>query len=260
MQVAVVGGTGTLGRPVVRDLVARGHTVRVLSRSAPADPVAGTTHHAVDLVTGNGLDEALKGVYAVVNAASHRGLRSGRVLVSGVRTLLAAEQRARVGHHVDISIVGCERVPFSYYRTKTAQENVVTQGPIPWTLLRATQFHELLDEILAAAAKARLEPRGGLRFQPVDVNAVAGKLAAAVEAGPSGRVPDVGGPAVHTLTELARARRAVVGESLLALPIPPIGRVARRLRGAALCLGDDGEAVSFDYPEWLRRRYVRPGS
>ncbi|UGT45193.1 SDR family oxidoreductase [Nocardia yamanashiensis] len=260
MQVAVVGGTGTLGRPVVRELTARGHTVRVLSRSAPVDPVAGTTHHAVDLVTGNGLDEALEGVYAVVNAAGHRGLRSGKVLVSGVRTLLAAEQRARVGHHVDISIVGCERVPFSYYRTKTAQENVVTQGPIPWTLLRATQFHELLDEILAAAAKARLEPRGGLRFQPVDVNAVAGKLAAAVEAGPSGRVPDVGGPAVHTLTELARARRAVVGESLLALPIPPIGRVARQLRDAALCLGDDGEAVSFDYPEWLRRRYVRPGS
>ncbi|MGV9411735.1 SDR family oxidoreductase [Nocardia sp. NPDC003693] len=259
MQVAVLGGTGTLGAPVVRDLAARGHTVRVLTRSAPRDPVAGTVHHPVDLVTGAGLDEALEGVSAVVNAASHRGLRSDRVLVDGVRTLLAAEQRARVGHHVEISIVGCERVPFSYYRTKTAQERVVTHAPVPWTLLRATQFHELIDEILAGAAKFRLAPRGALLFQPVDVVAVAARLADAVEAGPSGRVRDIGGPSVQSLTELAAARRTALGQSLLPVPVPPIGRVVRRVRDAALCLDDDGEAVSFDYAEWLRRRYGKPG-
>ncbi|MFE3254176.1 SDR family oxidoreductase [Nocardia sp. NPDC059091] len=260
MQVAVVGGTGTLGAPVVRDLVARGHTVRVLSRSAPAEPVPGTTHHAVDLVTGAGMDAALEGVYAVVDAASHRGLRSSRVMVDGVRTLLAAEQRARVGHHVEISIVGCERVPFSYYRTKVAQERVVTQGPVPWTLLRATQFHELVDEMVGAAAKFRIAPRTGMRFQPVDVVAVAGRLADAVEAGPSGRVRDLGGPVVQTLGELAELRRHALGQALLPLPVPPVGRIVRRLRDAALCLDADGETVSYDYAEWLRRRYSKPVS
>ncbi|MEC3916001.1 SDR family oxidoreductase [Nocardia sp. CDC160] len=260
MQVAVVGGTGTLGVPVVRDLVARGHSVRVLSRSAPTNPVAGSEHHAVDLVTGSGLDAALAGVHTVVDAASHRGLRSARVMVEGVHTLLAAEQRADVGHHVEISIVGCEQVPFSYYRTKVAQERVVTQGPTPWTLLRATQFHELIDEILGASAKFRLAPRGSLRFQPVDVNAVATRLADAVEAGPSGRIRDIGGPVVQTLGELADVRRRTLGQTLIPLPVPPVGRIARRVRDAALCLDSAGEAVSYDYAEWLHRRYAKPVS
>ncbi|MFD7846653.1 SDR family oxidoreductase [Nocardia sp. NPDC059764] len=260
MQVAVVGGTGTLGAPVVRELAARGHTVRVLSRSAPADPVPGTEHHAVDLVTGAGLDAALEGVYAVVDAGNHRGPRSARTMVEGVRALLAAEQRAKVGHHVEISIVGCERVPFAYYRTKVAQERAVTQGPIPWTLLRATQFHELIDELLGGGAKFRIAPHSAMRFQPVDVTAVAGRLADAVEAGPSGRVRDVGGPVVQTLAELAELRGRTLGQALLPFPVPPIGRAIRRVRDAALCLDSEGEAVSFDYAEWLRRRYAKPVS
>ncbi|MEV6098631.1 SDR family oxidoreductase [Nocardia sp. NPDC051981] len=255
MQVAVVGGTGTLGTPVVRDLVTRGHAVRVLSRSAPAEPVPRTEHHAVDLATGAGLDAALEGVHTVVDAVSHRGLRGAPVMVEGVRTLLAAERRAKVGHHVEISIVGCEQVPFSYYRTKVAQERVVTQGPVPWTLLRATQFHELVDEMLGGAAKFRIAPRTGMRFQPVDVVAVAGRLADAVEAGPSGRVRDLGGPVVQTLGELAELRGHALGQRLLPLPVPPVGRIVRRVRDAALCLDTDGETVSYDYAEWLRRQY-----
>ncbi|MFE3698101.1 SDR family oxidoreductase [Nocardia tengchongensis] len=280
MQVAVVGGTGTLGTPVVRELAARGHTVRVLSRSAPAEPVPGAEHHAVDLVTGAGLDSALEGVYAVVDAASHRGPRSAPVMVEGVRALLAAEQRAKVGHHVEISIVGCERVPFSYYRTKVAQERVVTQGPIPWTLVRATQFHELIDEVLGGVARLRIAPHGTMRFQPVEVTAVAGKLADAVEAGPSGRTRDGGGPGGQTPPArggggppAARGGGGPGGpprgagggapppppppRGLLPFPVPPIGRVVRRVRDGALCLGADGEAVSFDYAEWLRRRYTK---
>ncbi|WP_172416811.1 SDR family oxidoreductase [Nocardia seriolae] len=257
---AVVGGTGTLGGHVVRELVARGHTVRVLSRSAPAEPIAGTEHHAVDLASGAGLDAALEGMYAVVDAVSHRGLRSAPVMVEGVRTLLAAETRAKVGHHVEISIVGCEKVPFSYYRTKVAQERVVTQGPVPWMLLRATQFHDLIDEILGVGAKLGLALHGGMRFQPVDTAAVAARLADAVDAGPSGRVRDIGGPVAQTLGELADIRRRALGRTLVPLPVPPLGRVVRRVRDGALCLDSAGETVSFDYAEWLRRRYSKPVS
>lgn len=253
MRVAVVGGTGTLGHPVVRELAARGHAVRVLTRTAPVRPVAGSEHFPVDLAAGTGLDAALEDVDAVVDAVSSRSLRSAQVMVEGVRTLLAAEQRARVGHHVEVSIVGCEQVPFSYYRTKTAQEQVVTQGPVPWTLLRATQFHDLIDEILAAAAKFRFAPHGSLMFQPVEVTAVARRLADSVDAGPSGRVRDVGGPVVQSLTELAETRRMILGQSLIPLPVPPLGRIVRRVRDAALCLDVDGETVSYDYAEWLRK-------
>ncbi|WP_067541437.1 SDR family oxidoreductase [Nocardia crassostreae] len=260
MQVAVLGGTGMLGAPVVRDLAARGHTVRVLTRNPPADPVPGTSHHPVNLATGAGLDEALDGVATVVDAVNHAGVRSAKVMVDGVRSLLAAEQRAGIEHHVEISIVGCDRVPFGYYRSKAAQVHVVTQGPIPWTLLRASQFHELIDSILGLSAKLRVAPRSSIRFQTVDVTAVAARLAEAVEAGPSGRMRDMGGPAVHTLTELAAIRREVLGHALLPVPLPPLGRVLRRLRDAALCLDDSGEAVSYDYAEWVRRRYGKPGS
>ncbi|WP_067697007.1 SDR family oxidoreductase [Nocardia jejuensis] len=260
MRVAVLGGTGTLGSPVVRDLAARGHEVRVLTRTAPANPVPRTRHHAVDLTTGAGLDEALAGVDTVVDAANHIGVRSTKVLVEGVRSLLAAEERAGVGHHVEISIVGCDEVPFSYYRSKVAQEQVVTGGPIPWTLLRATQFHELVDQLFTVAAKFGVEPHGSLRVQPVDVVAVAARLADAAEAGPAGRIREVGGPAVQTLTELAAARREVLGTRRLPFPVPPLGRMARRVRDGALCLGNDGEALSFDYAEWLRRRGAKPGS
>jgi uncharacterized protein YbjT (DUF2867 family) len=127
MDIAVTGGTGMLGGAVVAELAHRGHDVRVLSRRPPDTPQPGTTHHAVDLVGGAGLREALAGADAVIEAANTPG--SGRkatpVLVEGTRRLLAAESREEVEHHVAISIVGIDAVAFSYYEVKLAQERLV---------------------------------------------------------------------------------------------------------------------------------------
>jgi uncharacterized protein YbjT (DUF2867 family) len=239
MKVAVVGGTGVLGRPLVAELAARGDEVRVLSRTPPSKPLEGTSHHRVDLTSGEGLPGALSGVEVVVDAANSSPRDAGPVLVDGTRRLLAAGAQAGVRHHIGISIVGCDRVPTAYYKVKVEQEEVIATGEVPWSLLRATQFHSLLAWAFGQAARARMRPAGGARLQPVDAAVVAARLADAAHADPAGRLPEVAGPEVLTLSELAKIwRRAEGRRLLLPLPIPMVGKIGRPLREGALCNPD----------------------
>jgi RNA polymerase sigma-70 factor (ECF subfamily) len=135
MRIAIIGGTGTLGRQIAAVLRDRGHEVRVLSRSVP--------EYRVDLRTGAGLGKGLRGCQAVVDASNDSSRNATEVMVEGTRRLLAAEQAAGVALHVRVSIVGCEQVPIGYFRAKAAQEGLVRHGPVPWTIVAATQFHEL---------------------------------------------------------------------------------------------------------------------
>lgn len=257
MDVAVIGGTGVLGRLVAAQLAARGDAVRLVSRTAPAagSPAAalvaaGAQHRAADLRSGEGLAAALAGVDAVVDA-SNDARAARQTLVEGGRRLLAAEAAAGVGHHVAISIVGCDRTPLGYYRAKTEQEQVVASGPVAWSLLRATQFHQLVDGLFAGAARAWLLPVSGARVQPIDPAVVAVRLADAAHAGPGGRLPDLGGPRVQTLAELAAAWRAGhAGRRLLRLPLPLPPRLGRALRDGALTT-PDGAADGPDFAQWL---------
>lgn len=244
-----------LGRAVVAELVRRGHGVRVLTRTPPQRPQPGTRHHVVDLATGAALREALDGADAVIEAANTPG--SGRkawpVVVDGTRRLLAAEAQAGVGHHVAISIVGIDRVPFSYYRAKLAQEELVVQGRVPWSILRATQFHQLLDLVFATTARARLVPASRFPVAPVDPRFVARVLADAAEAGPAGRLAPAGGPHAAPVAELARTWSQARGRRVAALPVPLAPRARRALMDGAL-VPDPGVAVSGgpSFGEWLR--------
>jgi uncharacterized protein YbjT (DUF2867 family) len=250
MRVAVVGGTGSVGASIVRELVARGDEVRVLSRRPPADAPLGTSHHRVDVATGEGLEEAIEGVDAVVDAAND-SRRADDVLVAGTRRLTAAEAHAGVAHHVAISIVGCERVPAGYYRAKVAQEQAVAAAAIPWSLLRATQFHTLLAGAFAFAERRRFAPTGKARFQAIAPAVVAKRIADAVHEGPGGRLPDIAGPEVQTLSELAAAWRRQSDRRVLPVRLPMIGRLGKPLREGALCnpvAATDGPT----FEEWLR--------
>jgi uncharacterized protein YbjT (DUF2867 family) len=252
MRVAVVGGTGTLGSAVAERLVARGDEVLVLSRGSSASaPPAGASHRTVDLATGAGLDEALVGVGAVIDASNSQK-QAGPVLVEGTRRLLEAGAAAGVGHHLTISIVGCDRVPISYYRAKVEQEEELAAGAVPWSLLRATQFHPLLAGMFAAAARWRLRPTGAARIQPIDVGVVADRLAAAVHAPPAGRLPDLGGPEVRTLSDLSGAWARAEGRHLLPLRVPSVGKIGRALRDGGLC-DPDATAPGRTFEEWLAR-------
>jgi uncharacterized protein YbjT (DUF2867 family) len=249
MTVAVVGGTGTLGSLVVADLLGRGERVAVLSRRAEGVP-AGAEHRRVDLTTGDGLDLALDGVHAVVDAAnSQKGAKE--TLVAGTGRLLEAGARAGVANHVTVSIVGIDLVPMSYYKVKVAQEEAVEAGDVPWTILRATQFHQLADATFAAAARFGVRPTGKVKVQPIDPAVVATRLAEAALAPPSGRLPDIGGPRIQTLGELSAAWAAARGKHRLPLRIPALGKAGKALAAGAIC---DPRAATpgEDFEEWLR--------
>jgi uncharacterized protein YbjT (DUF2867 family) len=246
--VAVVGGTGTLGAPVVRELLRRGATVRVLSRNATNVP-DGAEHRRVDLTSGEGLAGALAGVATVVDA-SNSTKAAEDVLVVGTRRLLEAEVAAGVGHHVAISIIGIDRVPMSYYRTKLAQEEAIEAGSVPFSILRASQFPQLLDMAFGAAARFGVRPTGTAKVQPVEPGIVAARLAEAAFAGPGGRLPDVAGPKIQTLSELSHAWATARGKHRLPLRIPAWGKMGKALAAGALC---DAAATTpgEDFEEWL---------
>jgi uncharacterized protein YbjT (DUF2867 family) len=229
MLIAVTGGTGVLGRELVAALAARGHAVRSLSRSGPV---------RVDLRDGSGLDEALDGVDAVIDAANAGPAKAPAraVLVDGTRRLREAESRAGVAHHVAISIVGVDRLPSGYNGVKLAQEAVVRATGVPWTIVRATQFHGLVDQYFATAARFGVLPGGALPLQPVDVREVAQVLADTVEAEPSLAITQFAGPEVVPLGELARLWRDARGRRALVLPVPAraLGRSGRELAAGAL--------------------------
>jgi uncharacterized protein YbjT (DUF2867 family) len=249
MTVAVVGGTGTVGALVVAELLGRGERVAVLSRN-PAGVPAGAEHRRVDLTSGEGLDLALDGVRAVVDAAnSQKGAQE--TLVEGTRRLAEAGARAGVANHVTISIVGIDRVPMSYYKAKLAQEEALQAGEVPWTILRATQFHQLVDSAFAAAARFGVRPTGTVKVQPIDPTIVAARLADAALAAPAGRLPDIGGPRVQTLGELSAAWATARGKRRLPLRVPALGKTGKALAAGAIC--DERAATpGEDFAEWLR--------
>ena len=243
MRIAIVGGTGTLGRHIVTTLAQRGHEVRVLSRSSPDFPV--------DLVSGSGLDKALDGCAAVVDASNASSpKRAAQVLVAGTGRLLTAGQQAGVGHHVCISIVGCERVPMGYYRVKTEQEQAVERGPVPFSIVRATQFHELARTALSAVGKYHVLPVPRMRLQTVAAAEVAAVVADVAVGEPRGRV-QVAGPQVRTARDLARTWQAVTGRSALMLPVPLPGKIGRALRDGALTADDADVLGTIRFADWL---------
>lgn len=230
----VTGGTGLLGSQVVPLLRQAGHEVRVLSRHA-RKPADGVEYVAVDLLTGDGLDKALEGVRTVLHLAG--GPKGDD---ASTRNLVQAAQRAgTVKHLVLVSVIGADAVPIGYFARKAEAERIVAASGIPYTILRAAQFHELALKTVRAMAKAPvLLAPGGIRWQPVSSGEVAARLAELTMADPAGRVSDLAGPRVYTLEELQRTYLATVGKHRMRLPVHVPGKVGRAYRsGANLTLG-----------------------
>ena len=238
LNVVVTGGTGLLGRSVVQRLVESGHQVRILSR----DPSrASVTTVGVEVCRGDlrdpaTLQAAISSAEVVVHCASDFGSAQD-VDVAGTRNLLEAAGGVGVGHLVYVSIVGVDRIPLKYYRAKREAEVLIENQGVPWTIQRATQFHPFIETLLAGTARLPLMicPKG-LRFQPIGVDQVAGRLGEHVAAGPSGMADDLGGPEVLTYKDLASTWLSAVGRRRPLVQVPLLGRVGRALReGANLC-------------------------
>lgn len=239
--ILVTGGSGTLGRALVPRLLDLGGPVRVLSRRGDRPgPGAWVTG---DLVTGAGLDRALDGVATVVHCASDP--RDRRVDVDGTARLIEEARRAGAPHLVHVSIVGIDRVPLPYYAAKLEAERLVEASGLPWTILRCTQFHDLLVTLLARRSRLPvLVVPAFTRFQPIDVGDVADRLVELVRAGrPAGRTPDLGGPRVCAAAELVRTYLRITGRRALVLPVPLPGPAGRAMRRGGLLAPDHAEGT-----------------
>ncbi|MFK4803274.1 SDR family oxidoreductase [Streptomyces sp. MPA0124] len=242
--ILVTGGTGTLGRLVTQRLRADGHDVRVLSRHS--EP------YAVDLREGgDGLETALAGVDTVVHCATTQRGGDER----SAANLVAAARRAGVTHLVFISIVGVDRVPLGYYRTKLAAEKLVEESGLGWTVLRATQFHDLVVRVLGALAGLPVVVLPAhASDQPVEAAEVADRLAELARGGPAGRVADMGGPEVRTVESLARAYLGATGRRRAVVNVPLAGKTYHAFRaGGHLAPGHAVGRRTFE--EYLTGRF-----
>ena len=233
--ILLTGGTGTLGRLVVPLLRDAGFAVRVLSRSShePADGVEFVTG---DLVTGNGVEAAANGVETIVHCA---GTQKGDDVKAHTLVRAAAAKSGRP-HIVYVSVVGADKVPvvsgvdramFGYFAAKRAAEGIVADSGLPWTTLRATQFHDLTLTTVQGMAKMPVIPvPSGFKFQPVDAGEVAARLVELALGTPSGLVFDIGGPRVYEMAELVRSYLRATGIHRLIMPMRLPGEAARAFR------------------------------
>jgi uncharacterized protein YbjT (DUF2867 family) len=256
-RILITGGTGTLGRHVTTHLREAGYQIRLMSRSpAPSRVPPGTEWVRADLSTGQGLAAAVQGVDTIVHNASSPLRHSQRVDVDGTRHLLEQARAAAVSHVVYISIVGIDHMPFGYYGSKLAAEALIQSSGLPWSLLRATQFHSFLDATFQAVTRIPLVAPlpTDLRFQPIAESEVARCLCELVQAVPAGRVPDIGGPEVQTLGELVKTWLTLRQIHRMILPVYLPGKSAHALRQGYTTCPERAEG-KITWAEWVRQKY-----
>jgi len=247
--ILITGGTGTLGREVVPLLREAGRDLRVLSRSS-REPGDGVTYVTGDLLTGEGVEAAVAGAGVVLHLAG--GAKGDDV---ATRNLAAAASRAGVRHLVYVSVIGADRVPLAWFRSKLAAEQAVAGSGVPWTTLRAAQFHGLVFMVVEKMARLPVLPvPGGLRFEPVDARDVAGRLADLTLGEPAGLVPDLAGPHVYTLGELAGGYLETRGKRRLRVPVRIPGKPGRAYRAGDNLAPEGAEIGKRTWEEFLAER------
>lgn len=258
-RILVTGGTGVLGRAVVERLTGADTEVLILSRRAdPARP-AGVRAVRGDLATGDGLADAVRDVDTIVHCASNAGMGDAHADVASTRRLLDAARAGRAPHIVYISIVGVHRVPYGYYQAKLAAERLIEDSGLPWTILRASQFHDLVYLMVALLCRSPVVPAPtGLRADPVDTREVADRLADLARGAPAGRVPDLAGPRVLTVREAIGVYLGATGRRRLVVPIALPGRTVAAFRAGGNLL-ESGERGERTFEQYVRERVTADG-
>ncbi|TCP36041.1 SDR family oxidoreductase [Sphingomonas sp. BK235] len=247
MRIVVIGGTGQIGSKVVSGLQERGHS------ALAASPDTG-----VDIISGNGLNEAVDGAEVVVDVTNvitmDRDASIG-FFETAARNIMAAEIAAGVRHHVALSVLASERLTQSgYIAGKVAQERQVQQGSVPYTLVRAAQFFELLPMMIQMSEKEGVARLPHVRFQPIAAADVADVLVEVALAAPRGGVHEIAGPDVFRIDELAARIVAASGQQVRIEPDPDGTYFGAPLMDDTLLPGDDVDVRPTSFARWLERR------
>ncbi|MFC1406299.1 MULTISPECIES: SDR family oxidoreductase [Streptacidiphilus] len=241
MKFAVIGGTGLIGSQVVRNLNAAGHQAVPHSQST-----------GVDVISGKGLDQAVAGADVVVNLTNSPTFdeASPAFFQTSMDNLLAAADKGGVGHVVILSIVGTDQVPeLDYYRAKALQEAVLAAGPIPYSVVRATQFMEFIDAVLSWTADGDTVRLPATPIQPIASKDVADAVAQVAAGAPLNGIRNIAGPEVFALDELGRITLSRKGDSRTVVTDPTAGMFAV-VKGDVLT-DKDAHLAPTRYTDWL---------
>ncbi|MFB7497003.1 SDR family oxidoreductase [Streptomyces sp. NPDC056161] len=241
MKIAVIGGTGLIGSQVVKNLTAAGHEAVPHSKST-----------GVDVIGGQGLDEAVAGADVVVNLTNSPTFddASPAFFQTSMDHLLAAARKNGVGHVVILSIVGTDQVPeLDYYRAKTLQENLLAAGSIPYSIVRATQFMEFMDAVLSWTADSGTVRLPATPIQPIAAKDVSAAVAEVAAGAPLNGIRNIAGPEIFTLDELGRITLAHKGDRRTVVTDPSAGMFAM-VKGDVLT-DKNARLATTRYADWL---------
>jgi uncharacterized protein YbjT (DUF2867 family) len=242
MKFAVIGGTGLIGSQVVRNLNAAGHQALPHSQST-----------GVDIISGQGLEAAVAGVDVVVNLTNSPTFDDASLAFfqTSMDNLLAASEKGGVGHFVILSIVGVDQVPgLDYYRAKALQEDILKSGPVPYSIVRATQFMEFMDATLAMTTDGDTVRLPRTPIQPIAAAEVARVVAEVAAGRPLNGVLNIGGPDVYPLDELGRLTLTAKGTTGSVVADDTAGMFAV-VPGDVLTAPDDARITATHYTDWL---------
>src|SRR5215469_17059778 len=243
MKVTVIGGTGLIGSQVVQKLTAAGN------QAVPAAPSTG-----VDLLTGKGLDQAVKGAEVVVNVANSPTFDDASVnfFRTSMNNLLAAGETAGVRHQVILSIVGVDQVPqLDYYRAKTLQEDLLRHGPTPYSIVRATQFFEFMDALLSETSDDTSVRLPATPLQPIAAADVVDEVVEVSTGAPLEGIRNIAGPDVFSLDELGRITLAARHDNRAVITDDEAGTFGG-VTGDVLTAGPEADIAPTHYQDWIQ--------
>ena len=244
MKIVVIGGTGLIGSKVVTKLRERGY-----------DVVAASPDSGVNTVTGEGLAEVLDGASVVVDVSNSRTFDDAEVMnffQTSTRNLLACEAAAGVGHHVALSVVGCDGLPDSgYFRAKVAQEKLIKESSIPYSIVRATQFFEFMKGIADAATDGNTVRLPSVGFQPIAADDVAKVVAKTAVGSPLNGMVEVAGPEQFRFDEMIRMRLSAGKDPRDVIVDPHARYFGAELSERSLVPSDGALLAETRFEEWL---------
>lgn len=244
MKVVVIGGTGLIGSKVVEKLNAHGH------EASAAAPQTGC-----NTITNEGVAEAVAGADVIVDVSNSPSFADDDVLnffTTSTQNLVAAAKKANVGHYVALSVVGCDRLPESgYLRAKVAQEKLITESGIPFSIVRATQFFEFAKGIADSATVDGQVHLPTAYFQPMAAEDVATAVARQSVSQPTGGVVEIGGPEKVRMSDFIAAGLQRVGDSRQVLPDPHAKYFGTEVTDESLVPGPDAQLGTTTYADWI---------